>query len=130
MVKDRLFRWIGIPLLGFFVPVVAGLVKYRSLDLSTGVVSMLLFLFISFAVWTGSVSITTRLHGSSFCKNVAVKLYAIIAATSIYSFCLIAALSLVWQLVVTSGFHLTTIVNTGLIGCGVATFFSLVYEIL
>jgi sensor histidine kinase YesM len=130
MVKDRLFKWIGIPSLGFAIPVLSGLANYNALSFTSSALSLFLFIFTSFVVWHGAVFITALLHSSSFCRNVAVKLYAIIAATAVYSFCIIAALTAAWQMLFESQLFWSTIIKTGLIGCCVTVFFSMVYEVL
>src|SRR5262245_1295254 len=101
MVKDRLFKWIGIPSLGFIVPVLSGLADYNSRRWPVALLSFLLFVFTSFIVWNGSVWITSKIRSNNYCRNVAVKLYAIIASTAFYSFCVVAGLTVAWQILFT-----------------------------
>jgi len=130
MVKDRLFKWIGIPSLGFAVPVLSGLADYKSLRFPATILSFLLFVFTSFLVWNGSVWITVQLRASGICRNVAIKLYAIIAFTAAYSFSVVAGLTIAWQVLFAGQINLFIVLKTGLIGSAVAVFFSMVYEIL
>jgi sensor histidine kinase YesM len=131
MIRDRYLRFLFIPLLGIFIPIISGIVTYNKYTIAQLIAVNLYFIFSSFLIWTGSNWVHIKLRPvyktgiNPFIKITSISLISILCGISIGGM-----LALLWLKLSYEIFNWTNLLKF-LVLCMLAIIvFTLVYEIL
>lgn len=129
MTRDLYLRLFFIPLLGIFLPLVAGIITYKHYSIVALIASNSFFVLTSFTIWTGSNSIHSRFRGL-FTGRPFLKIVTVCLANTLYG-TVIAVISLFSWLKMSGETYDAAAAAKFLWLCGtMVILFTLVYEIL
>ena len=131
MTRDVYMRIICIPLLGIFLPVIAGIFNYAHYSHLQIVFGNLYFIFTSFIIWAGCnwIHATLRRVLSPFMTSMK-KLVSVCMATALYGICIGCLSALGWFQFANEIFGWNKILSFSLVCTITVIVFTLLYEIL
>ncbi len=130
MINDRLIRYVFIPLLGIFIPLISGFYNYSSFSFAEIIVANSYSIFISFSIWSGGSWIIYK--SRYFIKQPPFfKICTLCFLTVSYSSIVAMVLCYVW-LFFTSGKNIDwpLLIQTIVVVDIAVVVFTLIYEIL
>ena len=131
MARDVYMRILFIPLLGFFLPLVSGIVTYRLYPAGSLIAINLYFITTSFIIWTGCNWIHTTLRSvfSPFLPLLR-KIMPVCLATSLYGGCIGCLSALGWNQFSREVFSWNNTISFILACMVTVIIFTLIYELL
>jgi len=131
MIKDKVFKALCIPLLGIFIPLASGLIEYSNLKWAEIIVSNLLFILVSYAVWHGAVYIVSHARRLKWVRqHIFFKLLVLCFTTAVFSFLMVGMFCFIWQRVFTVKNELQPVLSSSAIAATIVIFLTLIYEVL
>jgi len=130
MVRDKAFKLIGIPLLGFLIPLSSHLFNFRLFDLSEMITLFFFFLIPSFFTWQGVLKINFAVRNSRFNDDTYLKLLLICTGATLCSFLIIGGSILILQDILSKPTSIGSLLEQTFPGSIFMIFCSLIYEIL
>lgn len=129
MTRDLYLRLFFIPLLGIFLPLLAGIISYRHYSTPVLIGANCFFVLTSFAIWTGSNTIHSRFRGL-FNNRPFLKIVTVCLANTVYG-TVVGFISLFTWLKISGEDYTAGAVTMFFLLCGsMVILFTLVYEIL
>jgi two-component system, LytTR family, sensor kinase len=129
MIKDGIFKGLFIPAIGLLIPLGAGLVPFSQLNHTQLLFTLVFFIFISHAIWQGTVWIINFLRTKKgIRKNISYKLTILSIVTVLYGAGAMFVSSGIWQVVVIKSFFITPLLKSAAIMSVVVLVLALIYE--
>ncbi len=131
MIKDKILRFLFIPLLGIIIPYLSNIITY-SLYSPLGLVAVYLyFIFMSWSIWTGSMWLHLKIRNwFSPEQNIFNKISTLSLTNALFGGAIAGILTLIWYKISKETFFWTTYLLTILLSVLAVNVFTLVYEIL
>ncbi len=131
MVRDIYIRLTGIPFLGMMIPYISGIINYPLYSSFEIILVCLFFIFVSFAIWTGSSWMHTKLRPVfTRMSNPFVKIIAVISANGLYGAAIAGLGGLTWYRFSREVFNWNSFYKFVAICVLAVIVFTLLYEIL
>jgi sensor histidine kinase YesM len=130
MVRDRLFKLIGIPTLGLSFPLSLDLFIFHDLSLQDLAFSILFFTTATFFIWKGSVFIVSSVRHGRLKNNSTAKLLTLSFSIALLAMILSFTSLLIWEGYYNWHLSRSVYMNTTLICTMAMVISALIYEIL
>lgn len=131
MIKDRLLRFLFIPLLGIAIPYLSGVItysRYSSLEL---IAITLFFIFLSWSIWTCSTWLHNKIRNwYTVEQNTFIKIFTISLTNALFGGAIAGILTLIFYKISQETFTWTHYLLTIVLSVLAVIIFTLVYEIL
>src|SRR5687767_10976238 len=112
MLKDRLLRFVFIPLLGIVISYVSGIITYSRYNMIEIMGGLLYFVLVSFCIWRGCQWIHARMRNFyTIGQNPFSKIASVCAISGLYGIAVAGMFALMWLRISREDFHWAPVIQ-------------------
>jgi sensor histidine kinase YesM len=131
MIRDKIFRTLGIPIVGVAIPLLSKLLPAQQLSWQSSVASNVFFIVVAYLIWRGSVFIISTIRRTPVVKEKPLfKASMLCLSTASYAFMVSFVCSLMWQRVFLSVTDTQPVFMCAFITAIAVIIITLLYEVL
>lgn len=131
MVKDKILRFLFIPLLGIIIPYLSNIITYSIYSLLELIAVFIYFIFMSWSIWTCSTWLHHKIRNwFSLDQNTFIKISTVSLTNALFGGSIAGILTLIWYKISKENFEWTPYLLAIILSVLAVIVFTLVYEIL